>query len=303
MANRQYEAFTLFNVRITDMRHLWTPSDTYKGQKQQKANYFAGFIVPKTQAQWHLEPALAGLVQALGKLHQNNPQIVDWRIEDGDTPNAEGKSSEFAKGHWLFNGSSGNPINVELVQAGGQLVKLQNKVGVKSGDFCMVGGTVAVSGQNNRAAKVYLNAVVFTAPGEEIVFANSVSGAELMNAAAAQGFRPTGFSPSPGGFGGQPQGFAPQGPGLNAQPNFGGAPTPAFAAPNSGGFVPQGAGLGVPNPGFTPGAAPGALTNPGGFAPQGTAPSGPGFGGGAASPFNPGAGGFPQGGGGPFGQR
>src|SRR5258708_18559891 len=134
-AQRQYEPFTLFNVRIVDMRHLWIPSDTYKGQKQQKANYFAGFITPKTQAQWSVEPALAGLVQALGKIYQNNPQIVDWRIEDGDTPNAEGKSSEFAKGHWLFNASTGSAPNVELVQGGGQLVKLTNKVGVKSGDF------------------------------------------------------------------------------------------------------------------------------------------------------------------------
>lgn len=234
MTQRQYEPFTLFNVRIVDMRHLWSPSDTYKGQKQQKANYFAGFIVPKTQAQWHNEPALAGLTQALGKLYQNNPQIVDWRIENGDTPNAEGKSSEFAKGHWLFNGSSGNPVNVELVQAGGQLVKLQNKVGVKSGDYCMVGGTVAVSGQNNRAAKIYLNAVVFSAPGEEIVFANSVSGAELMQQAQRQGLQVAGFAGA--------QGFAP-GPGGFAPPQQAGAPgfpppSNAFALGQAGAFQP-----------------------------------------------------------------
>lgn len=240
-AQRQYEPFTLFNVRIVDMRHLWNPSDTYKGQKQQKANYFAGFIVPKTQAQWHLEPNLAGLVQALGKLYASNPQIVDWRIEDGDTPNAEGKSSEFAKGHWLFNGSSGNPINVELVQAGGTLVKLQNKVGVKSGDYCVVGGTVAVSGQNNRAAKIYLNAVVFSAPGEEIVFANSVSGAELMQQAQRQGLQVAGFSAAPGGFGGA----APQ--------PFGGAPG-GFTQP--GGFAPPAGGPAFPGaPGQGGGAA------------------------------------------------
>jgi hypothetical protein len=263
---RQYEPFTLFNVRIVDMRHLWVPSDTYKGQKQQKANYFAGFIVPKTQAQWHVEPALAGLVQALGKLYVNNPQIVDWRIEDGDTPNAEGKSSEFAKGHWLFNGSSGNPVNVELAQANGQLVKLPNKVGVKSGDYCMVGGTVAVSGQNNRAAKIYLNAVVFSAPGEEIVFANSVSGAELMAQAAAQGLRPTGFSGSPGGF-------APQGGG---QPF--GAPT---FAPNG---LPAAHGGGFGNP--APGGAP--AHGGGGFGGNATFPSNPNPGGTAfAAPANP----------------
>lgn len=269
-AQRQYEPFTLFSVRIVDMRHLWTPSDTYKGQKQQKANYFAGFIVPKTQAQWHNEPALAGLVQALGKLHANNPQIVDWRIEDGDTPNAEGKSSEFAKGHWLFNASSGNAVNTELVQAGGALVKLQNKVGVKSGDFCMVGGTVAVSGQNNRAAKIYLNAVVFTAPGEEIVFANSVSGAELMQQAQKQGLQVAGFSGSPGFGGGAPQGGFPTGP--------------AGPHPHAGGFAPGGAGPFSPGPGaqqqpgfvppngaggFAPTPGPGATAFPSNAAPRG----------------------------------
>lgn len=241
MAQRQYEPFTLFNVRIVDMRHLWTPSSSYKGQQQQKPNYFAGFITPKTQAQWHTEPALAGLVQALHKLYVNNAQLLDFRINDGDTPSADGKSSSFAKGHWLFNASTENPPTVELVQAGGQLVKLPNKVGVKSGDFCMVGGTAAVSAQNNRAAKLYLNAVVFTSPGEEIVFANSVSGAELMKMAEAQGMRPAGFSPSPGGFAPSHGGFAPPGQGAVGFT----APAPGsttFAPPQTnttGGFAPQ----------------------------------------------------------------
>lgn len=231
---RQYEQFTLFNVRIVDMRHLWNPSDTYKGQKQQKPNYFAGFIVKKTQAQWHAEPGLGGLVQALGKLYAINPQIVDWRIEDGDTPNAEGKSSEFAKGNWLFNASSSSAINVEIVQAGGALAKLQNKVGVKSGDYCMIGGSVAVSGQNPRAAKLYLNAVVFTAPGEEIVFANAVSGSELMEQARKQGLQVAGFGAAAGGFGGPPQGGFTPGPQQGFAPP--GAPAPQaapgqFAAP------------------------------------------------------------------------
>ena len=238
---------------------MWVPSDTYKGQKQQKANYFAGFIVPKTQAQWHLEPSLAGLVQAIGKLYATNPQLIDFRIEDGDTPNAEGKSSDFAKGHWLFNGSSSNPINVEIVQAGGALTKLQNKVGVKSGDYCMIGGSAAVSGQNNRAVKLYLNSVVFSGPGEEIVFANSVSGAELMRMAQQQGLNPAGFSGSPG-FGGAPQngGFQPPGGGFNP-----GAPQGGFQPQQNGGFNPGGA----PNGGFIPG-------NAGGFAPTQGNPAG-----------------------------
>lgn len=264
MANqRQYEPFTLFNVRIVDMRHLWSPSDTYKGQKQQKASYFAGFIVAKTQQQWHLEPGLAGLIAALGKLYANNPQIIDWRIMDGDTPNAEGKSSDYAKGHWLFNASSENAINVEIAQQGGALVKLQNKVGVKSGDYCMIGGTAAVSGQNPRAAKLYLNTVLFAAPGEEIVFANSVSGAELMQTAKAQGLNPVGFGAAPGGFAPGnshgPGGFAPTGP--NGNPATFTAPGHTGAVGNGSVTFPSnqpqngfpGGGFGQPGPGAFPG--------------------------------------------------
>lgn len=273
MAQRQYEPFTLFNVRIVDMRHLWNPSDTYKGKKQDKPNYFAGFIIPKTQASWGNEPALAGLLQAYGNLYRTNPQLIDFRINDGDTPNADGKSSEFAKGHWLFNMSTETAPNVEMVQAGGALVKLPNKVGVKSGDYCMVGGTAAVSSQNSRATKLYLNAVVFSAPGEEIVFANSVSGAELMQQAQRQGLQVTGFSASPGGFGGAPGGFQPQGGGFSPpqQQPFGGAPQGQPGGfTQGGGFAPT---MGNPaTPAFAAPAQHGPNGGPGGNA---TFPSNP----------------------------
>lgn len=255
---RQYEPATVFNARIAIMNHLWTPSDMYKGKKQEKPSWFAGFIIQKTSPQWHTEPALAGITAACGRIYQNNPHILSWPITDGDLPNPEtGKHSEWAKGHWLFNASTNtNPPNVEIVQAGGQLVKLTQRMGVKPGDNCMVGVTAAVKQNDVRAVKLFLNAVVFSAPGEEIAIGNSVSGAELMAQAQKQGFQPTGFSASPGGFGG----------GMG------------------GGFNPGAAG-GSPG-GFTPGAGPGAQTNPTGFAPQGTAQNGAGFGGGAASPFN-----------------
>ena len=254
--NRQYEAATVFNARIADMRHLWSPSTVYKGQPTQKPNYFAMFLVKKTVAQWFQEPALAGISAACGKIYQTNPHILVWPVVDGDMPSPEGKSSEFAKGHWMFSGSSGNPPNVEIVQAGGVLTKLTNKVGVKSGDYVMAGVTAAVKQNDPRGVKLYLNAVVFSSPGEEIVFANSVSGAELMRMAEQQGLRPAGFSASPGGFMPPAGGFAPA-PGGNASQPFG-APAPAGspfsgnatypsnpAAPGPGGFAPP------PNP-FVP---------------------------------------------------
>lgn len=294
--NRQYETTQIFNARVVDMRHLWSPSLEYMGKPSQKPNYFAMFIVPKTVAHWSQEPVFASVMGAFGKLLGNqlqafaqNPMSVIWPIVDGDVPSPAGKSSEFAKGHWLFSASTNSPPNVEICQAGGALVKLQNKVGVKSGDYVMAGVTAAVKQNDPRGVKLYLNAVVFTAPGEEIVFANSVSGAELMRMAEQQGLRPAGFSPSPGGFGGAPAGGGFPG---------GGAPG-GFAPPQGGpgGFPGQGGG------GFTAPAV-----QPQQFAPMtggpsaggAPAPNGGAFGGGAAFPsngapnFTPPGGQFPQ---------
>ncbi len=237
MAQRQYEPATVFNARIADMRHLWEPSREYKGQPTQKPNYFAMFLVKKTVAQWFQEPALAGIAAACGKIYQTNPHVLMWPVVDGDMPSPEGKSSEFAKGHWLFSASSGNPPNVEIVQAGGVLTKLTNKVGVKSGDYVMAGVTAAVKQNDPRGVKLYLNAVVFSSPGEEIVFANSVSGAELMRMAEQQGLRPAGFSASPGGFAPAHVGFTPPAGGF--APTTGSPAAPAFGAP-----APTGPGFG-----------------------------------------------------------
>lgn len=261
MANRQYESATVFNARVVDMRHLWMPSTEYMGKPSAKPNYFAMFIIPKTQPQWHNEPALAGITAACGKLYQSNPQIVTWPVADGDLPGPKGTVSEFAKGHWMFSASTSNAPNVELVQAGGVLVKLPGKAGVKSGDYAMAGVTAAVKQNDPRGVKLYLNAVVFSAPGDEIVFANSVSGAELMQMAQQQGLNPVGFA------GGGAPGFAPQGaPGFSQPGGFPGAPQgpqPGFAptsAPMGGqpGFAPQGA----PGHGGMPNAAPGNATSP-----------------------------------------
>ena len=265
MTKRQYEPCTVFNARIVDMRHLFNPSTEYMGKPSAKPNYFAMFIVPKTQAQWHTEPALAGIAAACGKLYATNPQVVVWPVTDGDLPGPKGTVSEFAKGHWMFSASTSNPPNVELVQAGGVLVKLQNKTGVKSGDYVMAGVTAAVKQNDPRGVKLYLNAVVFSSPGEEIVFANSVSGAELMAMAQQQGLQVTGFAGSPGFGGAAPGGFAPQGaPGFSQPGGFLGAPQgqhPGFAPTNAvtgqPGFAPQGA----PVHGGMPNAGPGNATS------------------------------------------
>jgi hypothetical protein len=253
MAQRQYESATVFNARIADMRHLWIPSDTYKGQKTQKPNYFAMFLVKKTTPTWYSEPALANVAAACGKIYQVNPHILQWPVVDGDLPSPEGKSSEFAKGHWLFSASTGTAPTVEIVQAGGALIKLPNKVGVKSGDHVMVGVTAAVKQNDARGVKLYLNAVVFSAPGEEIVFANSVSGAELMDQARKQGLQVAGFAPyhhrfgepnvasgfTPAGFTAPQPGFAPSNPGTAPMAAPFTAPSSPFGAPPQNPFGPR----------------------------------------------------------------
>ena len=267
---RQYESATVFNARAADMRHLWTPSTTYKGQQTQKPNYFGMWIVQKTQGHWSQEPVFAGVMGAFSKLLQGqlsafaqNVNAVNWPIGDGDLPSAEGKSSEFAKGHWLFSASSGNPPNVELVQAGGTLVKLPNKVGVKSGDFCMLGLTAAVKQNDPRGVKFYLNAVVFTHPGEEIVFATSVSGAELMQQAQRQGLQVAGFSGSPGFGAPQQGGFAPQGGAGGFSPGQPQGPNPGFAPTTINTMAPQTPAFGgAPAPGGTPGGFSGNAISP-----------------------------------------
>jgi hypothetical protein len=262
---RQYEAATLFNMRCVDMRHLWEPSREYLGKPTEKPNYFGMWIVPKTQAHWSTEPVFASAMQAFQKLlggqlqnFAQNPNAVIWPIMDGDMPSSQGKTSEFAKGHWMLSASTGNVPNIELVQSGAVApVKLHSRAGVKPGDYCMLGVTAAVKQNQANGVKFYLSACVFTHPGEEIVFANSVSGAELMRQAQAQGLQVAGFGNAPGGFGNAPGGF--------------GAPA---AAPGGFGGQPGG---------FTSGGAPHAQTAPAFGAPS-TAPNGPAFGGNAAFP-------------------
>jgi len=235
----------VFQGRIVDLRHLWEPSREYKGKAQEKPSWFSAIIVPKTQADWRFEPALQAVAEACRKIWQNAQHVNRFPVSDGDLPNAEGKSSEWARGHWILPMSTSNPPNVEIVQPGGNLVKLANKalmlpggqlITVKAGDFVTVGGTCAIAQNDPGRVKSYLNAVVFTGAGAEIMFANQVSGAELMRAAQAQGMQPTGFAPAagmqspggaPGGWGGPQQGgFTPPSPAFAPTPG-----APAFGAP------------------------------------------------------------------------
>lgn len=276
-SNRIYVSFMLFNVRIVNMQHLWEPSREYLGKPQDKPSWFATCIAPKTRANWWEEPALASCWTAYSELLQKSgmsPQhVTEWPIRDGDLPPEPGKApADWAKGHWVFGGSTTSAIKVEIVQAG-LPVPLVAKVGVKPGDVVALGLTAAIKQNNPRALKHFCNTVLFLGPGEEIAVGGGVSGAELMAQAQAQGLQVTGFNGSPGFGGGAPQGgfpgaggapgFTPPAPGPGMGTPMGGAPSAAPQAgfapgmPQASGAFPSNA---APNgPAFTPPAGPGAF--------------------------------------------
>jgi hypothetical protein len=276
MAKRIYKTATVYNARITDMRNLWEPSFEYMGKRQERPNYYASFIFNKTRANWFEEPDFANLVQACQALYSeamsNIPfQQVQWPIKDGDVPDPGKDLAEWRKGLWLLTISSGMPIEVSIIQ-NGVPVLLKNRVGVKSGDYCGLALSLAVKANDPRGVKCYGNKVMFMSEGEEIVVNNSVSNADLMAQARAQGLNVTGFG------GGAPQtGFTVPGGGFAPQPVNPVSPT----AP--AGFGTAGAGNASfpssgPQTGFAPSpisppqqqgfATPGGFTPPTGFPPR-----------------------------------
>lgn len=208
---RVYRQATVLNARIYSMKYLWTPADTYKGQKTQKPSHTAGFMVPKTAKYWTAEPALTEVVAALkdifdivlspaGTLFND----VTWPIKDGDAKTADGKPApEWSRGHWVFNASTGSTPNIGIVR-NGQTVTLDKREGVKPGDIVCVGVTAAQKANDPKGVKLYLNSVLFMAAGAEIAVGNSVTIDELALKAKAQGLVMTGFG------GGAPQPAQPQ---------------------------------------------------------------------------------------------
>jgi hypothetical protein len=297
MAQRVYIPFTLFNMQMVNMAHLWEPSREYKGQATQKPNWFHTCRTPKTRPNWWEEPALApawaAYSELLSKSGMNAQMVTEWPIKDGDMPAEPGQPpAEWAKGHWVLGGSSSQGIKVEIVQGGGACVPLTNRAGVKPGDYVALGLSAAIKQNNARGLKHFANTVLFMsacAPEQEIqVGGSSISGTELMRQAQAQGLQPQGFTiaqpaaPYPGttaGFPGSPQapvqGFAPTQPGPTFQPQG----APSFNPGGAGPGMPQsgGAGPGMPQsggPAYTP-ASGTPVMNSGPTAPNGAYPSNP----------------------------
>lgn len=262
MAQRIYKTASIYEARVVGMRNLWDPSTEYMGKKQDKPSYIVSVIIKKTRANWYEEPTLAAFTQAASALYSEALshipfQQVEWPFKDGDIPDPVRGQAEWRKGHWFLTGSSTSPIEVSIIE-NGVPVPLKNRMNVKNGDYVGLAVSIAVKMNDPRGVKVYVNKVMFMAPGEEIVLGSSVSNMDLMEEAKAKGLNVTGFSGGAPqqGFG---QGFAPP-PASPASP-----PAPA-------GFGMAGAGnasfpsSGLAPPPVSPPAQQG-FTTPSGFIP------------------------------------
>jgi hypothetical protein len=196
MAQRQYEAATC-SMRVRRHAAFVGAVPGVHGKADRKAELFwfvdrsenAGALVDRAdfcECMQAFSKLLAGQFQNFAQ----NPNAVVWPITDGDMPSPPARRRSSPK----VTGCCRHPPATRRISSwckSGAVapVKLHSRVGVKPGDHCMLGVTAAVKQNQPNGVKFYLNACVFTHPGEEIVFANSVSGAELMRQAQRRACR------------------------------------------------------------------------------------------------------------------
>jgi hypothetical protein len=201
---------SVHNAYTTD--HQGNPLIVKSGPNmgQPRTEYRFGLAVPKTQADFKLEPWAQLLKEAA---RQGYPHLFDaagnptnpnmafaWKVTDGDSqiPNANGNKPcdmEGAPGNWVLWFSNGfapklydwdNPTN--------QAVPLQPGDEIKTGYYAQVFATVGANGATGNQMGIYLNPsmVCRRAYGAEIVTGPSVSAA-----AFGEGTLPPGASTMP----------------------------------------------------------------------------------------------------------
>lgn len=225
---------------------------------KERVNYYFAVAVPKTQAQWWLEPwgaqvlAIANAAWPQGQTQ--NPKFA-WKIEDGDSqmPNENGRKNADREGHpgcWILK--FGSMFATKVFDASGNPM-LQPGL-VKRGFWVEVLGTVE---GNNNAQKpgIYLNhnMVAFRAPDKEIS-----TGPDPRSVGFGRSALPAGVTAAPVGTANMPA--MPPASSVPATP--GGYPAPT--AP--GGYAPPAA------PGAMPPGVPGAPSAPAAAVPYAAAP-------------------------------
>jgi Protein of unknown function (DUF2815) len=291
---RELTSLYLYNAQALFIDRLFDPeTKDFAGKPLDKPSYSVLMRFPKTMPNWYDEPQLQAFRETCRKVMDRDLagvpfQYVEFPIKDGDKPNKQGKTPDWAVGHWTIRASTTFIPLVEQMVDGVQTQIASFTMGGrklwKNGDFCCVEVNMGKRLNDNVGIRCYLKGVIFTCPGAEV----SVGGGappDWKNAFAqadAQGIKIKtggGFNPGDGFPGGQQGGFNPGAAPGGFNPGQQGA---------QGGFNPGAAPGGFPGGqqgaqgGFNPGPGPGAASGSfgqqqGGFTPGATDPNKPPF--------------------------
>jgi hypothetical protein len=213
---RKRQVATIMQARAAYINGLWTPQtkDIISGQPLQKPRHSVTAIVPKTREKWTDEPVLGAVKDASQSIWNDalspkgySPGAIIWPVKDGDAPNKKGVVRDWAKGHWLIIADTTNPdyLQIEMVENGKPVPLAAPRIGgrvlVKDGDYVMLTVSLAESKGSQPGIKTYLNAILFTGPGEALTLGGGgVDQAELLRQAQAQGIAVKGFGSAPSGW-------------------------------------------------------------------------------------------------------
>ena len=218
--------------------NLSVPSETdYHGKPRDKPQFFFGLAIPKSDQgvmdliQKVMTHAYQGY-QASQIVQQRlqdglNARDFAWKIDDGDDPKFADRPAY--AGNFILKFTTTIPLrcydqnNVQMDPAA-----------IKTGYFAQVAGSMAVNGNADHTAGIYMNpnGVRFIAYGEEIVSGPSPD--QMFAGASVPTQLPPGASTTPVAPASQMPGMpAPQPPGMPApQPGF--TPHPQFLVPGQG---------------------------------------------------------------------
>lgn len=259
---RETISVTLFNGQIVYSKRLFEPeTKDMAGKPLDNPSYSCNIRFPKTKPNWWEEPALAPFFEACRTIHAREmasvpANMLEIPLKDGDRPNKQGKTPDWAKGHWFIRASTSYQPKVEQLVNGApseiQSLTMGGRRLWGDGDYVAVALGVAKRMNDNIGIRAYLNSVLFTGKGAELsTGAGNVDWGAALEMAKQQGvpiqqeapaMQPAAFNP--GGFGTAPgpqQGFQPapttQQGGFQPAPASAAAPT--FQPPGMGG-APQG---------------------------------------------------------------
>ena len=162
---------------------------------QVKTNVYIGVAVPKTQADWKLEPwgqQIVQRAQADWPNGEHGAATFAWKVTDGDSavPNKAGNKpcdKEGYPGHWVINGQTMLAIRCHHVGKYQPHEQIQDENEIKTGDYCRV--LIGCRGNNpSQSPGVYMNPELFelSRAGQAIITQGGPSAADVFGGSTAQ---------------------------------------------------------------------------------------------------------------------